>query len=104
MPNSTVSWTSLSIARTGQVWLVTHSLAFGTKWSWISERVAREFECDADDLDTMEDDDGREFVTLHGEPLVEIHNCYLRGNVAGLVRVDADVSMAAARAFDREDA
>lgn len=81
---SNVNWISLSIVKTGNVFCVTHSIRFPDKWAWITECVAREFECDADDLDCTEDDEGREFVTLKGESLAEIHNCYLRGNVSGI--------------------
>ena len=80
-----LDWISLSKADTGFVFATTHSIS-GSRWPWISDCVAQEFECNADDLDCVEDDEGREFVAFRGEPLVEIHNCYLTGNVAGLVR------------------
>lgn len=67
-------WISLQKTDTGFVFATTHSLK-GNPWSWISEVVAQEFECAADDLNCSEDDDGREFITLRGEPIVEIHNC-----------------------------
>ena len=46
--------------------------------------VAEKYECDADDLECVEDDNGREFVSLRGEPIVEIHHQRLTGNVSGL--------------------
>jgi len=76
-------WLSLSDVVSGKVFCSTHSIE-GSPWPWISGVVAEAYECNADDLDCTEDDDGREFVTLRGEPLVEIHHRYLTGNVAGL--------------------
>lgn len=76
-------WLSLSDVVSGKVFCSTHSID-GSPWPWISDVVAEAYECNADDLDCTEDDDGREFVTLRGEPLVEIHHRYLTGNVAGL--------------------
>lgn len=76
-------WLSLSDVVSGKVFCSTHSIE-GSPWPWISEVVAEAYECNADDLDCSEDDDGREFVILRGEPLVEIHHRYLTGNVAGL--------------------
>ena len=76
-------WLSLSDAASGNVFCSTHSIE-GSPWPWIRDVVADAYECDADDLDCTEDDDGREFVTLHGEPIVEIHHQRLTGNVAGL--------------------
>lgn len=76
-------WLSLSDVVSGKVFCSTHSIE-GSPWPWISDVVAEAYECKAADLDCTEDDDGREFVTLRGEPLVEIHHRYLTGNVAGL--------------------
>lgn len=89
-------WLSLSHVNSGFVFCKTHSIAF-SQWSWISEVVAEAYECDADDLDCIEGDDGREFVALRGEPIVEIHHRYLTGNVAGLAETSnrAERSVAA---------
>lgn len=76
-------WLSLSDVVSGKVFCSTHSID-GSPWPWISDVVAEAYECNADDLDCTEDDDGAEFVTLRGEPIVEIHNQRLTGNVAGL--------------------
>ena len=76
-------WLSLSDVVSGKVFCSTHSID-GSPWPWISDVVAEAYECNADDLECSEDDDGAEFVTLRGEPLVEIHHRYLTGNVAGL--------------------
>lgn len=85
--NQRVSWVSLSDAATGFVFCSTHSIT-GSRWPWISTCVAEAFECDADALDCAEDDSGREFVTLRGEPLAEIHYARLSGNVAGLAEAE----------------
>ena len=84
-------WLSLSDVVSGKVFCSTHSIE-GSPWPWISDVVAEAYECDADDLDCVEDDDGREFVILRGEPLVEIHHRYLTGNVAGLAEVAASIT------------
>lgn len=84
-------WLSLSDVVSGKVFCSTHSID-GSPWPWISDVVAEAYECNADDLDCTEDDDGREFVTLRGEPLVEIHHRYLTGNVAGLAEVAASIT------------
>lgn len=76
-------WLSLSHVDSGFVFCSTHSIE-GSPWPFISEVVAEEYECDAEDLDCTENDDGREFVTLSGEPIVEIHHQRRTGNVAGL--------------------
>ncbi|HQR14202.1 MAG TPA: hypothetical protein PLZ37_06535 [Nitrospira sp.] len=76
-------WLSLSDVVSGKVFCSTHSIE-GSPWPWISEVVAEAYECNADDLECLEDEDGREFVILRGEPLVEIHHQRLTGNVAGL--------------------
>ena len=87
-------WLSLADAVSGFVFCTTHSIE-GSPWPWISEVVAEKYECDADDLDCTEDD-GREFVTMHGEPLVEIHHQYLTGNVAGLAETSSRTERRAA--------
>lgn len=76
-------WLSLSDTVSGFVFCSTHSIE-GSYWPWISEVVAEKYECDADDLECVEDDNGREFVSLRGEPIVEIHHQRLTGNVSGL--------------------
>ena len=86
-----LNWLSLSHVDSGFVFCSTHSIE-GSPWSFISEVVAEEYECDAEDLDCTEDDNGREFVTLLGEPIVEIHHRYLTGNVAGLAEVAASIT------------
>ena len=88
-------WLSLSDAVSGFVFCSTHSIE-GSPWPWISDVVAGAYECNADDLECSEDDDGREFVTLRGEPLVEIHNQYLTGNVAGLAETSNRTERSAA--------
>ena len=84
-------WLSLSDVVSGTAFCSTHSIE-GSPWPWISDVVAEAYECNADDLDCAEDDDGREFVTLRGEPLVELHHRYLTGNVAGLAEVAASIT------------
>lgn len=66
-------WLSLTKVHNGFVF----SQIRGSRWPFITEAVAHEFECDEDDLKCDEDDEGREFVTLRGERIVEIHHCYL---------------------------
>jgi hypothetical protein len=79
-----LDWISLSKADSGFVFATTHSLSLFDRWDWIEEVVRQEFECfDDDDVDCAEDDDGREFVTVNGKQVVEIHNCYMRNNAAG---------------------
>lgn len=58
----------------GRPWMSTGFLApsqVSTAWSWVAESIARECECDEDDVDCTELDDGREVVTVHGEPVAE---------------------------------
>lgn len=69
-------WVSLAKADTGFVFCKSTPDLFG-RWDFISGIVAEEFECSVDDLDTIEDDDGREVVTLHGEPIVEVIQGYV---------------------------
>jgi hypothetical protein len=71
-----VRWLSLSKVSNGFVFSQTHSIQ-GSYWPFITKAVSDEFECDEDNLGCEEDDEGREFVTLHGEPIVEIHHCYM---------------------------
>ena len=88
-------WLSLSDVVSGKVFCSTHSID-GSPWPWISEVVAEVYECNADDLDCTEDDDGREFVFLRGEPIVEIHHQRLTGNVAGLAETSGRAERSAA--------
>ena len=88
-------WLSLSDVVSGKVFCSTHSIE-GSPWPWISEVVAEKYECDANDLECTEDDNGREFVSLRGEPIVEIHNQYLTGNVAGLAETSNRTERSAA--------
>jgi len=74
--SSNARWLSLTKVHNGFVFSQTHSIR-GSQWSFITEAVCHEFDCDEDELECQEDDEGREFVALHGEPIVEIHNCYL---------------------------
>lgn len=84
MASTRQNWISLSKTDTGFVFTWTHSLSFFDRWGFIEDVVRQEFNCYADDdIDCLEDDDGREFVTINGEPIVEVHNCYLTGYVAG---------------------
>lgn len=82
--NATVAWVSLTNPETGFAFASTHSIGFGGQWKWISEATANEIGCDADDLHCSDDIDGREFVTLRGEPVAEIHH-YVR-SAAGTAR------------------
>lgn len=86
-----LNWISLSKLDTSFVFASTHSLPMGgARVSWIKECVRHEFECFIDDdVDLIEGADGREFVTINGEAVVEIHNAYLRGYVAGLTAKEA---------------
>lgn len=88
-------WLSLSDVASGFVFCSTHSIE-GSQWPWISEMVAEAYECDADDLNCTEDDDGREFVSLRGQPIVEIHDRRLTGNVAGLSETSSRAERSAA--------
>ena len=90
-------WLSLSDVVSGKVFCSTHSID-GSPWPWISDVVAEAYECNADDLECSEDDDGREFVTLRGEPLVEIHHQRLTGNVSGLAETVASLNERSAAA------
>jgi len=71
-------WISLVNATTGNV-LSRSTPDFGSRWEVITRAVAEGFECNSADLDTVEDDDGREFVTLNGEIIVEIIDGYFTG-------------------------
>ncbi len=88
-------WLSLSDGASGFVFCSTHSIE-GSPWPFISEVVAEAYECDADDLECIEDDNGREFVSLRGEPIVEIHHQRLTGNVAGLAETSGRAERSAA--------
>lgn len=67
------NWVSLQKVDTGFIFAATHSIS-GNPWSWISDVISDEFECAADDLDLVDDEDG-EFVVLNGARIVQIHNC-----------------------------
>jgi hypothetical protein len=67
---------SLRTVDTGHVFATTNSLRLSDRWDWISSIVAPKYDCQTCDLDLMETDDG-DVVTLRGEPIVEIHDCYL---------------------------
>lgn len=79
-------WTSLQKTDTGFVFSSTRDYE-GNPWGWISEAVAYEFETSADLLSLEEDEDGREFVSLAGEPIVEIHNCRMVNEARPLVQL-----------------
>lgn len=42
----------------------------GQAWEWIAEQIAAEFECNEDDVGADELPDGREVVTVRGEPVM----------------------------------
>lgn len=79
------NWISLQKTDTGFVFATTHSIA-GNPWSWISEVAAHEFECAADDLELIDDEDG-EFVSLRGEKVIQIHECRMVNEVRPLVQL-----------------
>ena len=42
------------------------------KWEWIPEAIADEFKCYRDDIDSIEQEDGSEWITVRGEPVARI--------------------------------
>lgn len=86
-----LNWTSLSKLDTSFVFASTHSLPMGgARVDWVIECVRHEFECFVDDdVELTEGDDGREFVTINGTAVVEIHAARLTGYVAGLNAMEA---------------
>lgn len=85
-----VRWTSISRLDTTFVFARTHSLDWFVRSGWIESCVREEFECfDDDDVELTEDEDGRELVTVNGEPVAEVHNARLVGYVAGLNAMEA---------------
>jgi hypothetical protein len=86
-----LNWISLSKLDTSKVFASTHSLPMGgARVDWVIECVRHEFECFIDDdVELTEGDDGREFVTINGTAVVEIHNARLSGHVAGLDAMEA---------------
>lgn len=41
-------------------------------WSWIADCVAERFECDPDDVATLDTDDELDLITVRGEPVARI--------------------------------
>ena len=41
----------------------------GAAWEWIKDSIALQFDCKPWDVDSIEDADGFEWVTVHGQPV-----------------------------------
>lgn len=82
MTNRT-AWTSLSRVDTGHVFAVGNPDT-SSRWGWIQECVAEEFELHPDDVGCFEDDEMNDFAAHEGRPLVQIHLGYRR-NAAPVV-------------------
>lgn len=73
-----VDWVSLQTLDTGFVFARTHSLPLSARWDWYVECVCEKFDCDADDVDLVEDEDRGDLLAVKGEPVAEIHHSYVR--------------------------
>jgi hypothetical protein len=78
-----VDWVSLQTLDTGFVFARTHSLPLSARWDWYVECVCEKFDCDADDVDLLEDEDRGDLLTVKGEPVAEIHHRYVRADAVG---------------------
>lgn len=70
-------WRSLSNPKTDFVFAQSCDFGVNGAWDWICSTIEREFECSEDDIGSYEDDDGREFLTVNGEPVAELHYCFM---------------------------
>lgn len=63
----------------------TSSVSLSDRWDWIRNAICESYDWfNRDDLELVETDDG-DIVTHRGEPIVEIHNCYLTNAARPLV-------------------
>lgn len=63
----------------------TSSVSLSDRWDWICNAICESYDWfSRDDLELVETDDG-DIVTHRGEPIVEIHNCYLTNAARPLV-------------------
>ena len=46
------------------------------QWGWILSRTAERFDCDVDDVSSIEDEDGDELLVVRGEPVARISKDY----------------------------
>lgn len=42
------------------------------RWGFVQDEVARHFECRPDDVGCVQDDEGRDFVTVYGLPVAVV--------------------------------
>lgn len=75
------NWTTLSKADTGFVFSHLTLPMFG-RWEVLQNVCVEEFGCDPEDVDAVEDDDGREFLLVKGEKVIEIHAGYIHSKYA----------------------
>lgn len=75
--NNRTAWTSLSNVETGHIFAVGNP-SLESRWGWIQEAVAREFEANADDVGCFESDEMDDFATVDGKPVAQVHNGHLR--------------------------
>ncbi len=48
------------------------SVWFDPVWPWVQRAASEEFDCDLDDVDEVQDDDGRDYVTVRGEIVARV--------------------------------
>ena len=65
-------WRSLSNPITGFTFAEASDFRSEGAWSWIVDTIIRNFECEEDDVGSVEDHDGREFITVKGERVAEL--------------------------------
>ena len=57
----------------------TRSTPMEDQWGWILSRTAERFDCDVDDVSSIEDEDGDELLVVRGEPVARISKDYGMG-------------------------
>ena len=67
------AWRTLTNYRTGFAFAQASDFGSEGCWSWVVDTLERQFECREHEIGSIEDDDGRELITVRGEPVAELH-------------------------------
>ena len=46
--------------------------SFDGQWAWIQEVIARQFDCDADDVTSADTEDEHDMIVVKGEPVARL--------------------------------
>jgi len=53
-----------------------HSTPMEDRWGWVLQRTAERFDCDVDDISTVDSEDDYDLICVRGEPVARVSMDY----------------------------